>query len=105
ERFEKSKGACAARNRGVEMSRGDIIMFLDDDDTWEPTKIENQLQVFQKYPDVGLVYSGRRVVLENNRKKVLYNIQPKNEGNLYPEIFKKNMIGTTSSVALKKDLF
>lgn len=105
ERSEISKGACYSRNRGAYLAQGDILMFLDDDDTWESEKIASQLNVFTQNPDVGLVYSGRLVVSDRNRDKVIYKIHPKAQGNLYPEIFYTNFIGTTSSSAIKKSLF
>lgn len=104
-RFNKSLGACAARNKGAEVSTSEIIMFLDDDDTWEKTKIQDQLIILERNPDVGLVYSGRSVVLDVNRENIIYKIQPSAEGNLFPEILYKNLIGQTSTVALRRKLF
>jgi glycosyltransferase involved in cell wall biosynthesis len=51
-------GAASARNLGIESARGDLIAFLDADDYWEPTKLERQLEILTKHPEVGLV-SGR----------------------------------------------
>jgi len=42
-RMEKNSGACAARNKGIEMSMGNYIAFQDSDDEWELSKIELQL--------------------------------------------------------------
>jgi len=36
-------GGSAARNLGADASRGEYIAYLDDDDWWEPEKIEKQL--------------------------------------------------------------
>lgn len=105
ERYETSQGGNKARNWEAEISSGDILMFLDDDDTWEPIKISNQLSIFVQNPDIGLVYSGRLMVLDTDRDKVLYKLTPKASGQLYPQIFYGNLIGTTSSVAVKKSLF
>ena len=40
---EFNKGGCAARNTGVFRANGKVIAFLDDDDFYEPNKIEEQL--------------------------------------------------------------
>lgn len=37
------RGAC--RNRGVRVSRGTFVAFLDSDDVWAPQKLERQLDV------------------------------------------------------------
>ena len=38
-----NRGACAARNRALELSRGAFVQFLDADDFAHPAKIERQL--------------------------------------------------------------
>src|SRR5699024_9596549 len=91
-KFEKNSGACAARNEGAELSNGDILMFLDDDDTWEPLKIERHTKIMTDKPDVGLVYTGKRIVSELTRDKIIREIKPKFEGELYPKILYSNLI-------------
>lgn len=39
-RNESSLGAAGARNAGVSAATGEFIAFLDDDDTWDPAKLE-----------------------------------------------------------------
>jgi glycosyltransferase involved in cell wall biosynthesis len=48
-------GAASARNLGIEQAHGDWIAFLDADDLWYPTKLEGQLEVCRRHPEVGLV--------------------------------------------------
>ena len=48
-------GAASARNFGMERCAGDLIAFLDADDYWEPVKLERQLAVLERHPEVGLV--------------------------------------------------
>ena len=48
----------AARNRGVALSQGEYITFLDDDDWYMPRKLEVQAQQLNRDPDVGMVISG-----------------------------------------------
>ncbi len=37
-------GSAAARNTGVAVAGGELLAFLDDDDEWEPAKIERQVR-------------------------------------------------------------
>ena len=48
------KGAPFSRNLGTEKAKGEYIAFLDDDDEWDPTKLEKQIKEI-KNPKVGLV--------------------------------------------------
>ncbi len=45
ERLSQNSGAGAARNRGVELSVGAFIAFLDADDYWTSTKLDTQLRL------------------------------------------------------------
>lgn len=44
-------GVSAARNRGIEEAKGDLIAFLDADDEWKPEYLATQYHLSQKYPD------------------------------------------------------
>ncbi|QRY24866.2 glycosyltransferase family A protein [Halobacterium sp. BOL4-2] len=99
----KNQGASQARNTGVEKANGDIYMFLDDDDKWSQKKIENQLEVFNSNSGVGLVSSAGSLVDENNN--LIHYISPHKEGDLSREILIKNHVGSTSGVAVKREIF
>lgn len=51
-RLHANVGAAGARNAGVEASSGDIITFLDSDDTWHPARIRKTVPHLAEAPIV-----------------------------------------------------
>lgn len=102
EAYPEAKGANFARNKGIELSKGEYIAFLDDDDEWDKQKLEKQLNVFKAEKDVGLVYTGSNIMYIN--EKITYSNIPKDRGDLSKSILLYNQIGTTSTVVLKTSI-
>ena len=50
-----NKGISASRNQGFRSARGNYIAMLDADDAWTRFKLEQQMEIFQTYPDAGMV--------------------------------------------------
>ncbi|MEZ8253000.1 glycosyltransferase family 2 protein [Vibrio splendidus] len=99
-----SLGGAASRNIGSKQAKNDILMFLDDDDAWEPSKILEQIEVFND-SRVALVFSGRKVVWDSDLTKPFRYIKPKKEYIEKSDLIACNFIGTTSSVAIRKSDF
>lgn len=47
--LEKQNNIARLRNIGLQNSSGEIIAFCDDDDLWEPNKLEEQFKFLKKY--------------------------------------------------------
>lgn len=50
----KNGGASIARNDGIRMARGELIVFIDSDDALAPNHLERAIAVFDKHPNIGL---------------------------------------------------
>ena len=57
-------GACAARNAGAELARGEFLVFWDCDCVIEPHTAQAWVDSFDRHPEAGFVYSGYRFLEE-----------------------------------------
>ncbi len=51
-------GVSAARNKGLELARGEIIAWCDADDVWEPTFLQRTVGLLENDPQLDGVYAG-----------------------------------------------
>ena len=66
---QENAGVGVARNRGVAESSAPYICFLDADDWWEPTFLEEMEGLITRYPDAGIYGTGYYIV-KNGKKRV-----------------------------------
>lgn len=99
---DESKGGNYARNKGIDLSSGEYIAFLDDDDIWLPTKIEKQVKVIEKNKDIGLVYCGKYDKFDNG-KKYKFKIDETYRGNLAQLCF-QSIFCITSEILTRKSV-
>ncbi|HEY5730668.1 MAG TPA: glycosyltransferase family 2 protein [Anaerolineales bacterium] len=64
---EKDKGQTDAINKGFARARGDVIAWINSDDTYEPGAVSAAVKYFQEHPDVGLVYGDTHFIDEQGR--------------------------------------
>jgi len=58
---QANAGAAAARNRGIELARGEWVAFLDADDFWLPGKLAAQMAQLAQHPECGMNYTAWHV--------------------------------------------
>lgn len=56
-RSEQNIGPGAARNLAVQQALGEFIAIMDDDDICMPHRLEQQVEVLRKHPEVALTFS------------------------------------------------
>lgn len=95
---QNHKGACAARNLGIQHASGDLIAFQDSDDVWLPNKLTEQISVldstgseinFCMMKTFGL---SKPIIVP----KYIYS----NQSDLYKSILGENCISTQQLIGL-----
>ena len=72
-------GPVAQTREAFNISKGDFITFLDDDDEYTPEKIEKQLELIQSLPEDYFIY-GSMTYYDNNTKEELRVHKAEGEG-------------------------
>lgn len=65
---QENAGVSVARNNGVAASRGDYLCFLDADDWWEPTFLEEMSKLTEEFPEAGIYGTNYTIVNETKKK-------------------------------------
>lgn len=99
---DTNQGGCSSRNTGAFGAKGQYISFLDDDDFFEPTKIEEQLTFLKSNIQLDACISHMFRIDENNNQ--IQSRENKARGtNLKETILDGNLF--TSMLLIKKEVF
>lgn len=66
---QQNQGVSTARNNGVKLAKFEYIAFLDADDSWEPTYLEEMNSLIAAYPDAG-IYGSSYFIVKNGKKRI-----------------------------------
>jgi glycosyltransferase involved in cell wall biosynthesis len=99
--WQENGGVAAARNRALAAASGDVIAWLDSDDLWEPTFLEEVVALLEDQRQIQGVYTGLRHI--NCQGQLLNDesgwvTEPRR---LFCELLRANRIATPAIVLLR----
>ena len=99
-RHKVNRGLPAARNTGLQLAEGDYVGYLDDDDEWMPTRIEEQVRLLNGLTDgekrsVGVVYCGSMVRSPDG--STVSVAHPRNNGSLRDAVIRDGPMTLSST--------
>jgi glycosyltransferase involved in cell wall biosynthesis len=102
-------GAQVSRNKGVELSKYEYIAFVDSDDLWESeNKLHEQYKIIKDQLNVSIIFTALKYIdIDGDLIKESVNSldNGKLNSNFSSLILKKDIIGTYSSVMIRKKQF
>lgn len=103
-RLNENKGACYARNLGIQKSKYDLIAFHDSDDIWYPDKLEKQVKLLKQLPEeYGMVFCSLK--RDYGKDKIVPPLDAiDTSGFIYSKLLKGNFI-STQTILCKKNVF
>ena len=102
--LQANSGVAAARNNGVATSHGEFLCFLDADDWWKPTFLEEMDKLIAEYPEAG-VYCTNYIYYKPGKTHVALNLS---RGYMnYPEAYlnSKQMPIWTGATCMPRRVF
>jgi glycosyltransferase involved in cell wall biosynthesis len=106
---QENQGVSAARNRGIEAARANLIAFLDADDEWLPKHLQTLLRLWERYPGAGAYGTAYLMKMKNLSVRVAHfssEIPKEPWEGLLPNYFKAAALGeppiSSSTVAVSK---
>lgn len=98
---EINRNGSAARNTGFHASQGEYINFLDDDDVFEPTKIQKQIKCLNSHTEeFGACICNSHI----KGFKRSFNTNITFEGNLIQEVLTEKVAFNTSTVLFRRNV-
>ena len=67
--YKNNGGLSDARNFGIDNSIGEYIAFIDQDDCWLPTKLEEQVRILNDYETVDFVFTDMLQLFNDGLRK------------------------------------
>jgi glycosyltransferase involved in cell wall biosynthesis len=99
----ENSGPAAARNRGVAIANAPLLAFLDSDDLWMPTKLEQQLAFMRANRDC-MISQTNEIWIRNGRRVNPGRRHQKRDGDNFLDSLRTCLI-SPSAVMIRTEIF
>jgi glycosyltransferase involved in cell wall biosynthesis len=100
--YQNNQGLSSSRNRAIELSGGEYIALLDHDDLWNPNKLEKQIALFEKNPELALVFSNCYIIsADGTISGTYFDINSPARGKVFDQLILRDFIPCLSAVIRK----
>ncbi|MDZ7960053.1 MAG: glycosyltransferase [Aulosira sp. DedQUE10] len=97
-------GLAASRNRGIALSLGEYISFIDADDIWTSDKLKSQLTALQEHPKAFVAYSWTNYI-DADGNFVKFGGHTTDTGDVYQKLLLWNFVENGSNPLVRKEVF
>jgi glycosyltransferase involved in cell wall biosynthesis len=102
---QENGGAYKARNLGLTRAKGELVAFIDSDDSWLPDKLARQVPLMRR-PQVGLAFGDVRILQRPEdgseiSRRSAFRINPPHRGRVAEAFVRANFV-PTSTVLIRR---
>lgn len=101
---QENGGVARARNRGIAESAGRYIALLDHDDLWHPQKLEKQVAVLDRRPEVGMVITDVAHIARDGKPMGIVGAGY-NPAEPFARLFVRGYVPTPSAALIRRSVF
>lgn len=95
-----NRGLASARNKGIRLAKGNFISFLDADDVFLPTGLQQALEMLRSKPNLAFL-SGCHLIVNKDRSEMIHCFSDVSQP--YCQLLESNFIGNPSCVVYRRN--
>lgn len=98
---QENRGQSVARNVALADAAGEFICFLDSDNYWPLDKLESQIRIFEKHPEVDVLY-GDNVIINEQGKEISRKNMSRYSGRIAARMIQDNCVAMNTTMARRR---